>query len=224
MQTRKAPRDPVCRGRKSSRQCLRLWFTVVLVVAGAVLFAPGRATAEMMVVVGSTEVLPGQSGFLDVSFEVVDETYSLAAYLIELNRSGPDSGVRFTEFAEPDNAIFPGQVAAQTATRPGLPGPIAAANDILPAGENLITDGAGLLRVLFETDLDSLGVYDVTVDTSAALTNFSDGSGALIPIDGFVAGTITVVPEPSGLLLLCGVVLFGLIGCLRWPNRQNVIV
>jgi hypothetical protein len=195
---------------------------IVLIATGALLPVPDRAAAEMMVVVGSAEVLLGETGFLDVSFEITDETYWLAAYQIELNLTGPDSGVRFTGFAEPASAIFPGQVALQTEERPTLPGPTAAANDILLAGENLITDGAALLRVLFETDPDSLGVYHVTVDASIERTNFSNGLGALIPIDEFVAGAITVVPESSSLLLLWGVGVLGTIIVTGRPRNYGI--
>jgi hypothetical protein len=188
--------------------------TVVLITVAAVLFGPGRATAEMRIVVGS----------VDVSFEVRGETYSLAAYQIELNLSGPDDGVRFTGFAEADNAIFPGQVAIQTAGRPTLPGATAAANDILLDDENPITDGAGLLRILFESTPGSLGVHDVTADASVQRTNFSDGSGVLVTIDQFVAGTITVVPEASSLALLCGAgVLAVMIGRRRGFSRQPTL-
>jgi len=222
MQTQKAPRDSVRHCWKFGWQYLCMWFIVVLVVAGSVLFAPSQATAEIMVVVGSAEVLPGQSSFLDVSFEVVDETYSLAAYMIELNLSGPDSRVRFTGFGEADNAIFPGQVALQTTSRPALPGATAAANDILLTGENPITDGAGLIRLLFETDADSLGIYDVTVDTTAELTNFSDGLWTLIPIDQFVPGAITVVPEPSSFHLLWAIGALGIAILMRRVTARAV--
>ena len=182
-----------------------------LIATGFLLSIQGQATAEMIVCVGDAQVFPGQSGFLDVCFEVTDETHSLAGYQVELILSGPDSGVHFTGFAEPPNAIFPGQKPAKTASRPELPGSIAAGNDFIFSGENLIEDGAGIMRVLFDTDIDSLGIHDVTVDTSIARTNFSDGSGELIPIDQFVAGTITVVPEPSSLSLLWGAVVASLI-------------
>lgn len=184
---------------------------IVLIAVAAILCAPGRATAEMMVVVGNVEVTPGQSSFFDVSLQVTGETYSLAAYQIELNLSGPGNGVRFTGFAEADHAVFPGQVAIQTEERPMLPGSTAAGNDILLVGENPIADGAGVVRILFETDPDSLGVYEVTVDANIERTNYSDGLGRLIPIDRFITGTITVVPEPSSLCLLCGVGLLGMV-------------
>ncbi len=182
-----------------------------LIATGFLLSNQGQATAEMIVHVADAQVVPGQSGFVDVCFEVTDETYSLAGYQVELVLSGPDSGVYFTGFAEHPNAIFPGREPAKTASRPELPGNIAAGNDFIFSGENLIEDGAGIMRVLFDTDIDSLGIYDVAVDTNIVRTNFSDGSGELIPIDQFVAGTITIVPEPSSLFLLWGAVVASLI-------------
>ena len=192
-----------------------------LIATAFLLSSQGQATAEMIVRVGDAQVVLGQSGFLDVSFEVTNETYSLAGYQVELILSGPDLSVHFTGFAEHPNAIFPGQEPAKTASRPELPGNIAAGNDFIFSGENLIEDGAGIMRVLFDTDINSLGIYDVTVDTSIARTNFSDGSGELIPIDQFVAGTITIVPEPSGLFLLCGAAVAGLMMHRRRPRCRS---
>lgn len=183
----------------------RIGMIVALCAACASLLLSGTATAEMIIVVDNVTVMAGQSGFLDISFDVTGESASLAAYQIEMILTGPDSGVRFTGLAEPDAPVFPGQTPAHTPKRPALPGNVAAGNDYLPSGEDPIEDGARLLRLLFETDPGSLGIYDVTVDPSLVRTNFSDGSGALIPITQFVAGSITVVPEPSSLALLCGV-------------------
>ena len=142
-----------------------------------------KATAEVIVGVSEAQLIPGHLGFLDVYFMVSDETYSLAGYQVELILSGPDSGVRFTGFAEPPNAIFPGRKPIKTASRPELPGNIAAGNDFIFSGDNPIEDGAGIMRVLFETDIDSQGIYTVEVDTNIVRTNFSNGSGELIPID-----------------------------------------
>lgn len=194
---------------------------VAFIATGFLLLSPGQAAATI-ISLGDAQVVAGESGYIDVWFEVTDETNSLAAYQLELIVSGPDSGVHFTGFAEPLNAIFPGQEPIKTASRPELPGSIAAANDFIFTGENPIENGTGIIRVLFDTDIGSLGVYDVVVDTNIVRTNFSNGSGELIPIDQFVAGTITVVPEPSSLLLFCGVILAGLF-MRRCPSRRILI-
>lgn len=192
--------------RRPSRRFRTLFLT--LAVGSAVSFAASPASAELLLSVTSPTVLEGQAGYVDVYFEVPAGEYRLAGYMIELLISGPTDGVRFTALDEPENAIFPGRSPRSTLLRPELPGPVAAANDDLPAGEHLISDGAGLIRVWFETDPGSMGVYTVTIDTHPARTNFSDGQANLLPVSGFAPGAMTVVPEPSTAMLL----LLGLIG------------
>ena len=195
-----------------------------LAVLGA---APGRATAEMILNVSDEMVAPGESGYVDVYFNVTSGTPMLAFYMIELTltdqQGQPPSGVQFVyddpatkEFGKADNPVFPNTNAVQTVTRPSLPGAIAAANDILLSGENPITDGAGLLRVAFETDLGSEGVYPVIIETDELRTNFSDGLGNLLTIHTFNDGSITVVPEPSTAVLL----VTGL-GLLAYTRRRR---
>ncbi len=194
------------------------WGMVVWAVLAAVLLVlgPRTATAELIVLAQNVEVIAGESGFFDVFFEVIDESPMLAGYQIELNLSDADAGIRFTGFGEADDAVFPGQVAEQTFGRPTLPGATAAANDLLWSGENPIVNGAGLLRVFFEADLGSSGV-EVTVDPDPLRTSLSDGLGTLLTIDGFVAGTITVVPEPSTVILW----MSGCVGVLIYRHRRR---
>ena len=191
------------------------WTVWAVLAAVLLVLGPRTATAEIILHVQDAEVIAGESGFFDVFFEVTDGTPMLAGYQIELNLSDADAGIRFTDFGEAEDAVFPGQVAEQTFGRPTLPGPTAAANDFIWSGENPILDGAGLLRVFFEADLGSSGVQ-VTVDPDPLLTSLSDGLGTIVPIDGFVAGTITVVPEPSTLILCAlGCICMFIYGCRR---------
>ena len=214
-------RNLLGRSSGSARRSIRRAVCAVL-VAVAVGWLAGPATAEMIVHVGDASVVEGASGFFDVFVEVTPPQPKLAFYMVELKLSDPTADVRFIGFAEANNAIFPGQIPTQTAARPGLPGRTAAANDFLLAGENPTEDGKGLFRVLFETDPGSLGVYDVTLEADLLRTNFSDGMGAVVPINRFMGGTITVVPEPSSLLLLASVGLMAVFAmaryryCLRW--------
>jgi hypothetical protein len=121
------------------------------------------------------------------------------------------SGIRFVyddpakkEFGKADRPVFTNTKAVQTAARPSLPGTIAAANDFLLAGEESITDGAGLFRLTFETDPGSQGVYPVIIETDELRTNFFDGLANPVTIQTFNNGSITVtpVPEPGTLALL----------------------
>lgn len=194
------------------------WLAVAFVATSVVLSQPGTTQAELIMRASDVEVSAGDASHLDVFFEVPSGNYALACYQIEVILNDADSGIHFTGLAEPENAVFPGQLAMSTATRPGLPGPIAAANDMLPDGEKSVTNGAGLLRLLFETEPDCRGVYEVIIDANILRTNLSDGVGNLITVDQFVPGSITVVPEPSSLFLLCvGAVVVLTGGFLRRP-------
>jgi hypothetical protein len=154
---------------------------------------------------------------LDVFFDVPSGSYGLAAYMIELNLTGPTSGVHFTQFAEPQNPVFPGRVPKQTASRPPLPGTIAAANDDIPSGEDPILNRSGLIRVLFTADAGSDGDYTVSVDPNLARTNFTNGAGDLLTVSYFIDGNIRVrpLPEPSTMVLLCAVASVGVLSRFR---------
>jgi len=171
---------------------------------------PQSVFADLIVQVGNAQVAEGGSGYVDVFFEIpggTTQTYALAGYMLELDLSGPTSNVLFTQFSEPQNAIFPGSTPKQTISRPSLPGNIAAANDELAVGENTIVNNAGIIRVNFQSEPSSAGSYNVTIDPTPSRTNFSNGSGTLLSdltTIHFQSGTITInpVPEPTILTLL----------------------
>ena len=164
----------------------------------------------------------GGSGFVDVFFNVPPTAaFGLAAYQIELDLSGPTTKVHFSQLAEPQNAVFPGRTPLQTASRPALPGAIAAATDDLPSGENTIVNNAGLIRVNFDTELGSAGTYSITIDPSLVRTNFTNGNGDLLSeltTVSYVSGNITVnpVPEPSVIVIFITLVPLFLYGRLRF--------
>lgn len=191
---------------------------------------PDTSVAELILHVGDVTTVEGQTGFVDVFFEVTSGTPRLAGYQIELELSGPTSNVQLQELGEAARAVFPGQVAETTTGRPSLPGFTAAANDFIfpsadnPLGENLIEDGAGMVRVLFATDLGSAGVYNVIIDRDPLHTNLSDGLASPIPIDGFADGTITVVPEPSSRSLLVGIGLAIVTVCRQRPVERPLAI
>jgi hypothetical protein len=185
-------------------------------------FTPQNLFADLIVQVGSAQVTEGASGYIDVFFNVPPTAaFGLAAYQIELDLSAPTTKVNFSQLAEPQNAVFPGRTPLQTASRPALPGAIAAANDDLPSGENTIVNNAGLIRVNFDTALGSAGVYSITIDPSPVLTNFSDGNGVSLSdltTVSYVSGNITVnpVPEPAVIFMLISLVPLFVIGRSRF--------
>lgn len=200
----------------------RCWLYPILglVVLGCV---SATARAETILNVPDVVVSEGQSGVLDLWFDVQGETPMLAFYMIELKLVDRETGqpppvppddpkILFVyedpqekNFGGAPNAAFPGQQAIQTAVRPELPGVIVAANDFLLSGAKPIDDGAKLLRVPFETFPGSVGVYDVIIDTDELRTNLFDGQANPVTIDEFNNGSIMVVPEPSSFVAVLGI-------------------
>jgi hypothetical protein len=161
---------------------------------------------------GNAQVTEGGSGYIDVFFDIPAGnalTYDLAAYNIELDLSAPPAQLYFTQFAEPQNAVFSGRTPHQAPNSPfTLPGIVAAASDDV-ADSITIADNAGLIRVFFDTELGSAGVYNLTINSDPFVTNFSNGNGdsfsELSTLSlSYVPGSITVqaIPEPSTITLL----------------------
>lgn len=157
------------------------------------------ADAELAVRVMDGAAIEGELGYFDVVFVVSSGTFDLSSYMIELSISGPTTGVQFTHFAEPRNPVFPGSIAESLPGHFSFPGTIAAPYDYLLAGSSPILDGTGLVRIWFETELGSAGVYDVIINPALPQTNFSNDLGELLPVAGFLPGSITVIPEPPTL-------------------------
>jgi len=159
--------------------------------------------AGIIVQVEDATILAGQSGYVDVFFEVDGATdEGLAGYQIELNLVGPE-GVLLIGFGRPEEPILSLDLAALTVSRPALPGRTLAVNGFTFGPDAPITDRIGLIRVEFEADIGAVGVWDITVDAAPSRTSFSNGLGQLIAIQGFVGGTLTVtaIPEPTGICL-----------------------
>ncbi len=166
------------------------------------------AEAGIIVRVPDVEIREGESGFVDIFFEVDGSSDGLAGYQIELNLIAP-AGIRFTGFGQPTDAIL-GENPGQTSARPALPGMILAVNAFTFGADAPITDGAGLIRAEFEADLGTVGIWEIAIDSSPSRTSFSNGLGQTIPIDAFSSGilTVTPVPEPTGICLaLLGLML-----------------
>ncbi len=181
------------------------------------------ASADLIVKISDVTVWAGESGYLDVYFSSATGGEALAAYQVALDvfksALGDQTDVMFSQLTNATtNPLF-------TTSTPYLLGTtlpsthLAAASDI-PAGQNAITAGSGLIRVAFTTSFSSRGVYPVNFDSDPVWTNFTDGNGE--DIAGYsnitlVGGTITVIPEPSTLVLLA----MGLVGVVAyWRKRK----
>jgi hypothetical protein len=164
-------------------------------VLGTLLSAAGAPGYELHVRAPQyCEVQAGQAGSLDLYFDIVSGSASLAGYNVKLDLTGPSNDVLFTGFSTAAQAVFPVS-APQANALYALPGRAAAAYDDLPdiGTANPIADGAGLVRVHFQTTAASGGVYAVTIDPNAARTNFADGNGDPLTVSSFVGGQLAVL-------------------------------
>jgi len=100
------------------------------------------------------------SGFFDIQFDVpTGRTAYLAGYTLVLSLDPDVTGVRLTGAAEATNAVFAGQIPMVFGTGNSLK-----VADSLPGvgQENVISDGAGLIRVLFEVQPGTIGRFACT--------------------------------------------------------------
>jgi hypothetical protein len=208
--------------------CRQRWLQAAAVATAIFLLTPATAPANVTLYIEDVTVIEGESGYLDLYFEVPQAElgrYHLAAYAVTLDLDGPwplvpfDQGslpegarpafgagaVRFDQVlatAAPHAPVFPGRTPQTSA----LSDTVTVAHDDLDFGENLIGNNMGLMRIAFESAPGSAGVYGVTFDLSdPAFTNFADGQGDEFAPD-YRDGTITVqpAPEPATLVLLLG--------------------
>ena len=147
--------------------------------------------SNMLVVVDDGTVYSDPSspvtGFVDVYFQVPAgrEPY-MAGYNAIVDVGPASSGLTLTGADEADDAVFP----EQTPTVFGTGDQLLVQDDLAGAGnENLIVDGAGLFRILFEVDAGVSGSFDLSI----SFLQLYDGEGdEILNVDG-VGGTITVV-------------------------------
>jgi hypothetical protein len=167
------------------------------------LCATAASQAGIIVHVGDAQATESGAGYFDVSCEVQGGPYDLMTYMIELGVSGPTNGLRLTGLGTPANPISPTMTVQPTPNRPELPGSIASGVVNFGPGSAPLPDGAGLMRVYFETDPGSAGEYQIAVDADLLRTNFADGATELITDARYTPGRIDVsaVPEPSSIIL-----------------------
>ena len=132
-------------------------------------------------------------GFLDLFFSVpVDLSQAVAGYNSGLPIVPSGAGISLLGAAEAPNALFPGQDPLVFGSGDEL-----LVSDNLPGigEENLVFDGAGLYRVLFEVAPGASGVFDLDQN----LLLLFDGLGVEVPNVDTVGGTITVAANLQSL-------------------------
>jgi hypothetical protein len=192
------------------------------------------ANADLILNVPSQTLTTPSSQFdfpIDVGFVITPPTgnQALVGYdlYLKVTTSG-GSGFSIigvgTGADRPANCVFSTDPAYTVINDP-TDGTLYNCSDYLSAGTGTITNGSALLRVKARLQPGATGTYNIAVFTNPSNsldplnTQFYSGYDIglnPIPITGMISagGTITIVPEPSTLLLLCtcGLVagLFGL--------------
>jgi hypothetical protein len=218
--------------------CLRRF--VVLVCLSVGLFVPSLARADLIISIGSTSIVEGGTGFVDVFIRSDDINELLSGFSFEFVIS-PMVGSNVLAFSDPQsdaqlndpNYILAGASAAagppQTAV--GVVSP-----ETTYVGVDGTPDASGVPvpltnRLLARLDLSTLSSTPAvagnvfSIDLANTLqTIFFDDTFAAIPYT-YTPGVVTVsaassVPEPSSLLLCTGAL--GAAGLIRRSRARRV--
>ncbi len=193
-------------------------FRVAVAIAAMQLLG-GQSSAGIIMRIQDTTIVNNSIsptlGFFDVFFEVSGPSRYLAAYNLSLETT--DSGdLEFLEAVESSGshpAIFMDRDPTEFGT-----GEILRVADNLPFGQQEpIADGSGLLTVYFSIKPGVTGSFPLEFNPNE--TFLFDASISPVSVDHFVGGTITVVPEPSALVLS---VLACISLAITWSLRRLV--
>jgi hypothetical protein len=166
------------------------------------------ASGEVILDIGSVFASPGSSGTIEVDVtNTSGASIVVAGFTFEI--SG-DSDIDFTGagFSTSAPYIFAGDSFDQANSLPlnSTTGSSLSASDISNSGngDTLVAgQTAGLALVTFNVaPTAALGPVTISFSSDPTNTNLSDQNGNTIIIDGFVNGTIDVIPEPSGAAML----------------------
>jgi hypothetical protein len=207
---------------------MKRWNLYVTTVALAAMAMP--ASGGVIFEIESVFASPGSAGTIEVDVQNTGgSSIVIGGFNFEI--SG-DSDIDFTGagFSTSAPYIFAGDSFDQAFSAPlnTTTGTSLSAGDISISG-NGDTLGAGQTAGLGLVTFDvlstaALGPVTISFSTDPSDTNLSDQNGDDIPIDAFVSGTIDVIPEPSGAVMLLAALMGLLCGagwqtCGRLANR-----
>jgi hypothetical protein len=194
---------------------------VAFVLACVLAMAPGVASAALSIAVFPDIALLDQNPTGEFYFDLVfNETGTptnegLFAYDLYLQRDKP--GINLIRAEKPDNWVFtsPGAVFQESERFSNKPDLIVvnAIGGVFGPNQDIV-NGTKAARVFYTMDPGfAPGTYHIYLDPSGTLFVSGD-TGEVIPVDMSDAGTVTYVPEPTGLTLVGA-------ACALAPRRRR---
>lgn len=194
---------------------MRRCFTFAVIV----LFLPQVVLAEML----------GALDDVSLGYSAGTRTSSVEAYVqltggsglsvdgwaAYVNLTGPDSKVRITGF---------GKTVVHTSLFDSTPGGVSDsthvdAADFTMSSPVAVFDGAGLVKIDLEIQGGALGNYALSFDGGNSYLSQDIMGGDKTWFTGFSGGSVSIVPEPSTVVMLLGLGMA--IGWLFRYNRRN---
>lgn len=180
---------------------LRVFIVNALVLIALSLGAPNKSFAALVLQAESVTVTSPGTSFFDV-FAVIDDTLlrNIGGYQTQLDLSPTTFSLTLNSAEEAlTNPLFPGQNPLEFATGNSLQ-----VSDFLPGINEALPlhDGDRLFRVLLNIPSGVPVGTVFNVNFNPLVTELVDGFGAAVAVDGFVSGSITVVPEPAAWALM----------------------
>jgi len=216
-----------------------MFFRAIVASIAILLLGAGAGYGDLVIDIGDLELVPGGTGYLDVSVSGAGGGQTLNAYAFEY-RITKTSGVGRLEFVSPQPSyltdsdyVFFGNSfdyengqSVGTVSQTSVPNDTFSGGDLTNDSSNVTVSAAKLLARLQVTANTALppqvgDTYSISLISSG--TGFSDTGGSVNWSSD--SGTITMTPEPGSLVaILSGGVCLAALGwcrsCRRRPRRK----